>query len=83
MAFFRPSYFVYDVTELTSWKVDITVQEPYTIRLLDLIMSNCKMLPNIFFSSLQSGTSQNITLDSADNLRETQNGRSLSAETLT
>ena len=70
MAFFRPSYFVYDVTELTAWKVDITVQEPYTI-LLDLIMSNSKMLPNIFFSSLQSGTSENITLDSADNLRET------------
>lgn len=71
MTFFRPSYFVYDVTELTAWKVDITVQEPYTI-LLDIIMSNCKMLPNIFLSSLQSETSENITLDSADNLRETQ-----------
>ena len=71
MTFFRPSYFVYDVTELTAWKVDITVQEPYTI-LLDIILSNCKMLPNIFLSSLQSETSENITLDSADNLRETQ-----------
>ena len=71
MTFFRPSYFVYDVTELTAWKVDITVQEPYTI-LLDIIMSNCKMLPNIFLSSLQSETLENITLDSADNLRETQ-----------
>lgn len=59
MTFFRSSYFVYDVTELTAWKVDITVQEPYTI-LLDIIMSNCKMLPNIFLSSLQSETSENI-----------------------
>ena len=49
MTFFRPSYFVYDVTELTAWKVDITVQEPYTI-LLDIIMSNCKMLPIETFS---------------------------------